>query len=240
MVGSGNRLSFVLVWSMLVVIWGQRPLCSLRDVATIEDLEELIQLTARSLGVREMSLLKQLQGHLDEKRYVTETVRERKENIPTSQNVFISPRGPLIPMPPPGLRPRSFRQLPRRPDNGFFSTFKMTTPPAGVRVKIISDHNSVPLFDVIVTLSPLMSVEDALHQASIKYSRMMSLPLARSLIVLHHSQLLQCSIVKGMPEISEFRMIRILDKDENVVYDNMCIPSPQELLVEPGMTIIIH
>ncbi|XP_076365784.1 uncharacterized protein LOC143254497 [Tachypleus tridentatus] len=240
MVGSGKRLNFVLVWSMVLVISGQRPLCSLRDVATIDDLEDLIKLIARNLGVREMSLLKQLQGHLDEKRYVTGRIRERKEDVPMSQSVFISSRGPLIPMPPPGLRPRSFRQLPRRPNNGLFSTFKMAMPPAGVRVEIISDPNYVPIFDVTVTLSPLMSVEDALRQASIKYSRMMSLPSTRSSIELHHSQLLHCSIAKGIPNVSKFWMIRILDKDKNVVYDNLCVPSPQELLVEPGMTIILH
>ncbi|XP_022252142.1 uncharacterized protein LOC111087947 [Limulus polyphemus] len=246
MSGNGSLLALVLVWSTVVVTWSQRPPwkirepCSLHDIATIDDLEELIQLTASSLGVTEMSLLRQLQGHLDEKRHFLGSLQERGEDISTSENLFIPKHGHLLPIPPPSFRLRPFRKLPRRPDNTFFSHLRTAPPPAGVRVQILTDPGSAPFFDVTVTLSPLMSVEDAIRQANIKYSRMVSLPAVSSMIKIRHSQLLQCSIVKGMPGISGFWRIRVLDSDEKVVYDNVCVPSPQELLVEPGMTILLQ
>ncbi|XP_076321865.1 uncharacterized protein LOC143231126 [Tachypleus tridentatus] len=242
MSGNGSFLALMLVWSSVVVTWGQRPPwkirepCSLNDIATMDDLEELLQLIASSLGVSEMSLLRQLQGHLDEKRHF---LGSRQEDISTSENLFTSKHGHLLPVPPPSFRLRPFRQLLRRPDNTFFSQLRTAPPPAGVRVQMLTDHGS-SLFDVTVSLSPLMSVEDVLQQASIKYSRMMSLPAVSSMIKLRYSQLLQCSIVEGIPDVSGLWKIRILDREERVVYDNVCVPSPQKLLVEPGMTILLQ
>ncbi|XP_054721706.1 uncharacterized protein LOC129231420 [Uloborus diversus] len=115
-------------------------------------------------------------------------------------------------------------------------------PPLGATVRVDSGDSLSPINrDITVTVSPLMTLLEALRQAEIKYQNVLGLSHNSEFITLSHSASIDCFIVNSIDDVVKTEdygwKVTIADRDGQVLYDNFCIPNGKDFLIKPGTLI---
>ncbi|GIY87681.1 uncharacterized protein CDAR_118661 [Caerostris darwini] len=117
-------------------------------------------------------------------------------------------------------------------------------PPLGATVRINSGDARNPVNrDISVTVSPLMTIIEALRQAEIKYQNVLGLHHDMDVITFTHSLAIDCYIVNRINDVVKSDdsgwKITIMDRDGQIVYDGFCLPNAKDVLVKPGTVIYL-
>ncbi|GFS98079.1 uncharacterized protein NPIL_300221 [Nephila pilipes] len=117
-------------------------------------------------------------------------------------------------------------------------------PPLGATVRVDSGDSKNPINrDISVTVSPLMTIIEALRQAEIKYQNTLGLNHDMDVITFSHSLAVDCYIVNRIDDVVQSEdsgwKITIVDRDGQIVYDGFCLPNGQDVLVKPGTVIFL-
>ncbi|GFQ83904.1 uncharacterized protein TNCT_521781 [Trichonephila clavata] len=117
-------------------------------------------------------------------------------------------------------------------------------PPLGATVRVDSGDSRNPINrDVSVTVSPLMTIIEALRQAEIKYQNVLGLNHDMDVITFTHSLTVDCYIVNRINDVVESEdsgwKITIVDRDGQIEYDGFCLPNGNDVLVKPGTLIFL-
>ncbi|XP_035206780.1 uncharacterized protein LOC118181700 isoform X1 [Stegodyphus dumicola] len=115
-------------------------------------------------------------------------------------------------------------------------------PPLGATVRVNSgDPRHAIDRDITVTVSPLMTLIEALREAEIKYQTALGLSLDSDVIKFAHSSRTDCYMVNSIDDVvrsdASGWKVKIVDRNGQVVYDNFCIPSGKDAFVKPGTVI---
>ncbi|XP_015908295.2 uncharacterized protein [Parasteatoda tepidariorum] len=131
---------------------------------------------------------------------------------------------PVVPFPIPPVKNNQVRSL-------FAAT---------VRVNTNDSLNSLTR-DIIITVSPLMTLIEALRQAEIKYQNILGLNHETDVFTFSHSSIMNCYMVNqisGMVNNEEHAwQVTITDRESQVIYSNFCLPSGRDAFVKPGTLI---
>ncbi|GIY32748.1 uncharacterized protein CDAR_436041 [Caerostris darwini] len=126
----------------------------------------------------------------------------------------------------------------------FYIPIQNLQPPPGVTIRVETGLRGGVLPDVTVTLSPMMTIVEALKQAESKYRSYLGLRGAsdEAVISFSRSSIDECFVVRSFNNVASddrgYWKIIVSDKGQ-VVYDNICLPSRSEVAVKPGMTITL-
>ncbi|GBM19298.1 hypothetical protein AVEN_200238-1 [Araneus ventricosus] len=148
--------------------------------------------------------------------------------------VFMSGFAPQIP-------PQQQQQYPQ----SFYIPVQNLQPPPGVTIRVETGIRDGILPDVIVTLSPMMTIVEALKQAESKYRSYLGLSPAseEEVISFSRSSVAECYVIGSFNSVSSddrgYWKIIVSDKGGKIIYDSICLPSRNEVAVRPGMTITL-
>ncbi|XP_023228842.1 uncharacterized protein LOC111629190 [Centruroides sculpturatus] len=170
-----------------------------------------------------------------------------KGKIPKPIEPFLPPKiphPPLIYPEPQHELPLMFPSPPKLPLPNvvpILTPLHSLRPPPGAVVKINAGDSRIEIPEVIVTVSPMMTVVEALRQADIKFQRELGFSPNDEVISFHHSPLVGCYVVSRFDTISMKKdlmwKITISDREGKTVYDGICIPSGRDVIIKPGMII---
>ncbi|KAG8194886.1 hypothetical protein JTE90_029177 [Oedothorax gibbosus] len=115
-------------------------------------------------------------------------------------------------------------------------------PPLGATIRVNSGDPRNPINrDIIIPISPLMTILEALRQAETRYQNILGLSHDMDVISFSHSSEMGCYMVNNIGDVESSGVltwkILITDREGHVVYDNFCLPNGKEVLVKPGTTI---
>ncbi|KAF8767450.1 hypothetical protein HNY73_020413 [Argiope bruennichi] len=143
-----------------------------------------------------------------------------------------------------GFMPKAPPQQQQHPQS-FFIPIQNLQPPPGVTIRVETGIRDGVLPDVIVTLSPMMTIVEALKQAESKYRSYLGLsPVSdEEVISFSRSSVAECYVIGSFNNVSSddrgYWKIIVSDKGGKVIYDSICLPSRNEVAVRPGMTITL-
>ncbi|XP_054711285.1 uncharacterized protein LOC129220841 [Uloborus diversus] len=161
---------------------------------------------------------------------------------------FSVPRPANIPGVIPHMVPSMGSHQMLRPTSLFFPLQNLPPPP-GLTVRV-SGFPQGPLPEVSVTLSPLMTLVEALRQAEEQFRSALrttsSVPgEADDIIHFGHSGTqTDCYIIQSLAGLrsnakgSKWNII-VSDKLGEVIYNSHCLPNPRDVKFKPGMTITL-
>ncbi|KAF8790949.1 uncharacterized protein LOC129960452 [Argiope bruennichi] len=117
-------------------------------------------------------------------------------------------------------------------------------PPVGATIRVNSGDDLNPINrDITVTVSPLMTIIEALRQAEIKYQNVLGLNHDMDVITFAHSLSIDCYTVNRINDVVQNEdwgwKITIMDRDGLIVYDGFCLPNGKDVLVKPGTLIYL-
>ncbi|PRD28134.1 UNVERIFIED_CONTAM: hypothetical protein NCL1_33336 [Trichonephila clavipes] len=115
----------------------------------------------------------------------------------------------------------------------------------GVTIRVETGVRDDVLPEVIVTLSPMMTIVEALKQAESKFRSILGQPSASddSVISFSRSTVAECYVIGSFNSVFSddrgYWKIIVSDRGGQVIYDSVCLPSRTEVAVKPGMTITL-
>ncbi|XP_042897154.1 uncharacterized protein [Parasteatoda tepidariorum] len=127
----------------------------------------------------------------------------------------------------------------------FYIPVQNLRPPPGVTVRVKSGVTDGTLPDVVVTLSPMMTIVEVLKQAESKFRSLLGISSLSEdeVITFSRSSIAECYVIEGFNGMKTnsrgYWKIVVYDRNEEVVYDSVCLPSRNEVPVKPGMTITL-
>ncbi|GFS82948.1 uncharacterized protein NPIL_534321 [Nephila pilipes] len=127
----------------------------------------------------------------------------------------------------------------------FYIPIQNLQPPPGVKIRVETAVRDGVLPEVIVTLSPMMTIVEALKQAESKYRSILGLSSVsdEAVISFSRSSVAECYVIGSFNSVPSndrgYWKIIVSDKGGEVIYDSVCLPSRTEVAVKPGMTITL-
>ncbi|CAN7975288.1 unnamed protein product [Ixodes persulcatus] len=230
----------------------QRDACSLDDylaTLTLSDMEKVIERYAKLQGMTVSGLIKQLYSTLYSsiKRKVVTNERLSPMALEAMQELCVSGLGPAYQVGPIGgplasgmpgvsgfLLPNTeFAPLP---------PLRTLRPPPGARLVIQAGGlNDVQLPEASIVVSPQMTLLEALRRADYKLAA--DTGLGEGVLQLGFSATRACYIVEAVAGLKATPdrawKIAINDRFGKLVFEDVCLPGRDDLVVHPKMTITL-
>lgn len=230
----------------------QRDACSLDDylaTLTLSDMEKVIERYAKLQGMTVSGLIKQLYSSLYSsiKRKVVTNERLSPMALEAMQELCVSGLGPAYQVGPIGgplasgmpgvsgfLLPNTeFAPLP---------PLKTLRPPPGAKLVIQAGGiNDVQLPEASIVVSPQMTLLEALRRADYKLAA--DTGLGEGVLQLGFSATRACYIVEAVAglkaTLDRAWKIAINDRFGKLVFEDVCLPGRDDLVVHPKMTITL-
>lgn len=227
--------------------------CSLDDYAaamTLADLEAVMERFAKLQGMTITGLVKHLYSSLSPspRRKVLGRENLSPLTLEAIQELCLEGRGPAYFVSGvsgasrgPGLPGGSSVFLPNT-EFALLPPLRTLRPPPGARLVVIpGSANDVLLPETSITVSPQMSVVEALRRADYKFAA--DTGAGDGVLQLGYSATRACYVVEAVAGIraSAERAwnIEVTDRFGKLVFDGVCIPGREEVVVHPRMTITL-